>query len=296
MNMHVQNFAPAEPERNDAKDIAALRWRAVSAFNCHPDLTPLAQRLGIHLISKMDARSLACFPSEKRLAAELNCDLRSLKRAKSLLVERGLIVCTTRRGWNGSCSYQFKFDSLEEVQLAATERGDRAVKGDQDVSKGDSVVTFKGDQNCSKGDSTVSAKVTPGSPYITQDITHLNNAGARDPYKGVSPPAVVKATPDQARPDQGSEDRSTWRDRKAKASRPRQLEFIATSKPTSMPAEVPVYVGTPQWKAWEAFRGKSMPAVDIRRVGQPTRTGWLCISEWPPVTAQHQPAKLELVA
>jgi hypothetical protein len=87
----MAEFSEAEPSGDQVKEVAALRWKAVEAFNCTPGLTDTARRLGVHLICKMDTRTRACYPGQTRLSAELGCNESSITRAKKQLKDKGLI-------------------------------------------------------------------------------------------------------------------------------------------------------------------------------------------------------------
>lgn len=69
---------------------------AIEGINRIPDLSPLARRLCHELIGRTDRKSRMCFPSEARLALSLDCDERSIRRAKAELRERGFLTWRNR--------------------------------------------------------------------------------------------------------------------------------------------------------------------------------------------------------
>jgi hypothetical protein len=106
----------------EAKEPAAMRWQAVEGFNCAPGLTPSACRVGIALISIMDARTRACFPSEQWLAASLNLSERCIVKAKQELRRAGLIDWTIRGGERHKSRYGFNWAALERLSEEAKAR------------------------------------------------------------------------------------------------------------------------------------------------------------------------------
>lgn len=107
---------------SEAKNIAAMRWRAIEGFNYHCDLTPAARRVGISLISQMDVRTLACFPSEGRLAVFLGISLRAVKQAKAELKAKGLLTWTNPGGPRHKSRYEFNWAALDKARDAGIER------------------------------------------------------------------------------------------------------------------------------------------------------------------------------
>ncbi|MGA8171736.1 MAG: helix-turn-helix domain-containing protein [Methylocystis sp.] len=47
-------------------------------------------------------------------------------------------------------------------------------------------------------------------------------------------------------------------------------------------AQVHIYPGTPQWRAWEKHKRRKLPQVEIRGPDGRPRMGWYAPSEWPP--------------
>jgi len=96
-----------------AQDIAV----AVEGINRIPDLSPLARRLALELISRTDRKRGVCFPSEGRLALSLGCDERSIRRAKVELRERGLLTWENR-GQHKTQLYRVAWMSIKALAQA----------------------------------------------------------------------------------------------------------------------------------------------------------------------------------
>jgi hypothetical protein len=96
---------------------AADKAKAAEALIRHPELSPSARRLGLELLNLADKRTGTCWPSEARLALALDCDPRSIRRAKAELKAAGLLswVC---RGQHKTPVYRLAWDVLKA--LAAT--------------------------------------------------------------------------------------------------------------------------------------------------------------------------------
>jgi hypothetical protein len=70
----------------------------------------------------------------------------------------------------------------------------------------------------------------------------------------------------------------------------RFIDHKPVSGASGVAAKVPVYLDSPQWKAWTKFKGRSSPVQDIRGEGrEPVRQGWHFPSEWPPGHEPHAP-------
>jgi hypothetical protein len=124
----MSDFSPTTPEGDESREIAEMRWKAVVGFLTHPDLPPLAAKLGVLLISKMNTKTRECYPSERRLAAELNANIKSIKDAKNSLKSHGLLTWDNPFGPRGGSYYSFSFEHLDDVRKAATKRGDKALE------------------------------------------------------------------------------------------------------------------------------------------------------------------------
>jgi hypothetical protein len=123
----MAGFSEAEPSGDESRDIAILRWKAIEAFNAAPRLTPLARRVGVLLVCKMDNKTRCCFPGETRLAAELGCDGTSITRAKKQLKDLGLISWELPSGRRQGCLYTFDLQKLATLANAVKAAGDKAV-------------------------------------------------------------------------------------------------------------------------------------------------------------------------
>ena len=88
-NSHLHEFDDADGLT--PQQLAGMRWQAIEAFNGIVGLSPMARRLGIKLISCMDAKTRRCYPGEARIAAELGVHLSAVKKAKAELKDAGLI-------------------------------------------------------------------------------------------------------------------------------------------------------------------------------------------------------------
>jgi hypothetical protein len=100
-----------------AQDIAV----AVEGINRIPDLSPLARRLELELISRTDRKRGVCFPSEARLALSLGCDERSIRRAKVELRERGLLTWENR-GQHKTPLYRIAWAAIKALAQAIKRR------------------------------------------------------------------------------------------------------------------------------------------------------------------------------
>jgi hypothetical protein len=56
--------------------------------------------------------------------------------------------------------------------------------------------------------------------------------------------------------------------------------FVEAEASVSVPKQVQVFVGTPQWAAWTKHRGKPPPETDIR-LPDGIKRGWYFETEWP---------------
>lgn len=95
------------------RDIAAQRWRAVEGFNVANGLSPAARRVGICLVTTMDAKTLACFPGESRIAAQLGISERAVRAAKAELKARGMIEWTNHGGPRHVSRYLINWAKME---------------------------------------------------------------------------------------------------------------------------------------------------------------------------------------
>jgi len=89
---------------------------AAEALNRFPGLSPLARRLGIELLNRMDRQTGRCKPSETRLALSLACDERSIRRAKVELQGAGFL-CWISPGRYCRSVYQLMIKKLANVAL-----------------------------------------------------------------------------------------------------------------------------------------------------------------------------------
>lgn len=119
---------PFEDTLPTEAEIAGWRWRAVEAANCAPNLSPLARRVLIELICRMDNKTRACFPSELRIAETMGVHLMSVKKAKAELRHKhGLIYWTNPGGPRHQSHYIFNWQRLVRFSEEAKERGEVAV-------------------------------------------------------------------------------------------------------------------------------------------------------------------------
>lgn len=89
---------------------------AAEALNRAPGLSPLARRLGIELLGRMDRKTGRCKPSETRLALSLGCDERSIRRAKVELKAAGFLSWVTPGRYSRPV-YQLMISRLADLAL-----------------------------------------------------------------------------------------------------------------------------------------------------------------------------------
>jgi len=87
---------------------------AAEALNRLPNLSPLARRLGIELLNRVDRRTGLAWPSEARLALALDCDERSIRRAKDQLRAAGLLTWQCR-GHHKTPVYMLAWEVLKAI-------------------------------------------------------------------------------------------------------------------------------------------------------------------------------------
>lgn len=112
----------------DARDAAALRWKAIEGLTYAPGLSPAARRVGIALICTMDSRTRACFPSETRLAALCDMHVSAVRKAKAELKKAGFIDWFNPGGPRHQSHYGFAWEKLELESEKAKVRADEAVE------------------------------------------------------------------------------------------------------------------------------------------------------------------------
>ena len=93
---------------------SADKAKAAEALIRHPNLSPIARRLGLELLNLADKRKGICWPSEKRLALALGCATRSINRAKAELREAGLLSWITR-GHHKTPVYRLAWETLKAL-------------------------------------------------------------------------------------------------------------------------------------------------------------------------------------
>jgi hypothetical protein len=96
----------------DDKQAAAKRWQAVEAFNLHRNLSRLARRLGIALVSLNNSTTRPSFQSQPSLAEMLGCDERSIRRALIELTAHDLVEYEIKRR---KCHYSVQFVAMAEI-------------------------------------------------------------------------------------------------------------------------------------------------------------------------------------
>jgi Helix-turn-helix domain len=124
-NSHLHEFD--DPDGMKPQELAAMRWQAIEAFNGVVGISPMARRLGIKLISCMDAKTRRCYPGEARVAAELGVHLSAIKKAKAELKDAGLLTWFNPGGPRHLSHYSFNWAALLRYSGEARERGNRAV-------------------------------------------------------------------------------------------------------------------------------------------------------------------------
>ena len=195
-----------DPEGLTPQQLAAIRWQAIEAFNGVLGVSPMARRLGVKLISCMDAKTRQCYPGEARIAAELGVHLSAVKKAKAELKDAELITWSNPGGPRHLSHYSFNWAALMRYAGMAKQRGDKAVStsiekrrqgtrtgtngkqfnstrtGTNETDFGNSKVPkteVHSTQISSQGTHTGTAIVPTRVPDTTQDITlkditHLN--------------------------------------------------------------------------------------------------------------------------
>lgn len=169
------------------QEAAALRWKAVEAFNTMPDLSPAARKVGIALISLMDNKTRACFPSEQRLAGYLGTHIVTIKSAKKELRRKGLVDWSNPNGPRHLSHYGFNWQLLSERCEQAKAKGSEAMQGrlqgsrtttNETQRKGSEMTTMEdaqGSEMTTNGDaSKVVVSLSQGSGFIRQgsEMTH----------------------------------------------------------------------------------------------------------------------------
>ncbi len=131
----------------EAREAASMRWKGTEGFNTAPGLSPAARRLGICLITSMDSKSRACFPSEMRLAALCDMHPSAIKKAKTELKKAGLIDWYNPGGPRHLSHYSLNWTALEQHSAEAKTRADRAVAVRAYKPKNKRTRSFKATQN-----------------------------------------------------------------------------------------------------------------------------------------------------
>jgi hypothetical protein len=98
------------------KQAATKRWQAVEGFNLHPNLSCVARRLGILLVSLNNSTTTPSYQSQAYLARLLNCNERSIRRALTELTVEDLIEYEII---GRKCHYQVKFWAMQDIVDAA---------------------------------------------------------------------------------------------------------------------------------------------------------------------------------
>lgn len=171
----MADFLDPEESGEAAKEAARGRWLAVVAFNGYRDeaLSPAARRVGIALVTCMDATTRSCFPSEAYLAAICNLHISAIKKAKAALRRAGLVEWTNPAGPRGKSIYTFNWSKLEEIAREITARAKVAAKASNETRTGtndsDGIVTARNGH--------VTADVTRDASISTQNAFNGTQAG-----------------------------------------------------------------------------------------------------------------------
>lgn len=180
-----QSLEPAVSPR----EMGRIRWIAVEVFNGAPGLTDTARRLGINLVTTMDAKTRACFPSQERMADVLGKSLASIKRAKVELRRAGYITWSYRGSPRGVCSYNLNWRNIYAAHLALRDRIERnaaarktAPKGELDITDEELAKLFNGGVPKSSADRGKSqmADPEPSAKGLTRGRPLLNFLNSDD--------------------------------------------------------------------------------------------------------------------
>lgn len=155
------------------KDIAL----AAEALNRVPGLSPLARRLGIEVLNRMDRQTGRCKPSEARLALSLGCDERSIRRAKVELQDAGFL-CWISPGRYCRSIYQLMVSKLAKVALELKAAIRKAVTPQ--------VLKIVNQQRirARKAQETLKAAVNADRTKMSGNLTTLSNTKYIRPGKG----------------------------------------------------------------------------------------------------------------
>lgn len=175
----MPDFLDPEESGEAAKEAARGRWLAIVAFNGYRDeaLSPAARRVGIALVTCMDATTRTCFPSEAYLAAICNLHISAIKKAKAALRRAGLVEWTNPAGPRGKSIYTFDWAKLEEIAFEATSRAKAAAKSSNETRAGTN--DREGPVTARNGHVTgdVTGSVTGGGSISTQNAFNGTQAG-----------------------------------------------------------------------------------------------------------------------
>lgn len=171
----MADFLDPQESGDAAKEAARSRWLAVVAFNGYRDeaLSPAARRVGIALVTCMDATTRSCFPSETYLAAICNLHISAIKKAKVALRRVGLVEWTNPAGPRGKSIYTFDWAKLEEIAFEATSRAKAAAKSSNETRTG----TNDGIGAVTARNGHVTADVTRDASISTQIAFNGTQAG-----------------------------------------------------------------------------------------------------------------------
>lgn len=109
-----------------SKNIGEWRWMATLTLTAFRGVSPVARQVGIALIAIMDKDTRLCCPSEARLAAQLGVNSKSVKTAKAVLKEAGLLTWLKPDGERGKCVYLFNWRMINRQAAAYQQRGKEA--------------------------------------------------------------------------------------------------------------------------------------------------------------------------
>jgi hypothetical protein len=207
------------PDGLNPRELAAMRWQAIEAFNGVPGLSPMARRLGVKLISCMDAKTRRCYPGEARIAAELGVHLSAVKKAKVELRKAYLINWFNPAGPRHLSHYEFNWAALLKHSAQAKQRGDAEVSKnianrrqgthtgtngksfnsthtgtlkDADAIRSDSAHSTQYDIQSTQiniqGTRTGSSIVPTRAPDITQDVSYKDTSHLITPWQATGGP------------------------------------------------------------------------------------------------------------
>ena len=193
-NSHLHEFDDADGLT--PQQLAGMRWQAIEAFNGIVGLSPMARRLGIKLISCMDAKTRRCYPGEARIAAELGVHLSAVKKAKAELKDAGLISWFNPGGPRHLSHYSFNWAALLRYSIEAKQRGDEEVsKSIIQRRKGTRRGTIEPHPNSTpQGTNATSRQRHVERSHSTRNEFHSTQIGSQGTLQGT--PIVPVGVPD----------------------------------------------------------------------------------------------------